>query len=563
MPQQAYSGTSLSWGDAFFLYLEREGQPLNIASVCEFEGDIPLQACMDFVASKLPLLPRYTQRVVAPAFQVGLPTWEADPAFDLRNHVREVRLQDGTDAEVKALAGTLVGQRQDRMHPLWDMTLVRGLKSKRTCVVFRIHHCLADGVSGVGLMNVLLDASANPPKRSRRRRGGEPPVRPRPDAGAMVLDGLVKTYSSLLQAALAAPSEVLNLVQEVIASAGQGKIAELLRLVPELATPAERLPFNQVCRGPQRVAWADIPLAEIKAVRQKVCGTVNDVILTVMTMALRRYAERRGSKLRGRQLRVVVPVNVRGEGDVSELGNRITFLPINIPLDVNDPRRLLAIVSERMMLLRRVGVAELVGLVGTVVSRIPLPVQALLAPVASQLPLSLCNTICTNVPGPQFPLYLMGHKMVRWYPYVPIGGEMGINSAIISYDGVVYFGYSGDVPAAPELGRLEKFTVQSFAGLKRAAGVKRAARAARPRAGFEAAPASARAARAQAPQESQVGLRAGNHRVPKQPDGSSVSKGRPKRHATAAAAFAPFPPAPEVNPSFGPQAEPALPAVTD
>jgi WS/DGAT/MGAT family acyltransferase len=563
MPQQAYSGTSLSWGDAFFLYLEREGQPLNIASVCEFEGDIPLQACMDFVASKLPLLPRYTQRVVAPAFHVGLPTWEADPAFDLRNHVREVRLQDGTDAEVKALAGTLVGQRQDRMHPLWDMTLVRGLKSKRTCVVFRIHHCLADGVSGVGLMNVLMDASANPPKRSRRRRGGEPPVRPRPDAGAMVLDGLVKTYSSLLQAALAAPSEVLNLVQEVIASAGQGKMAELLQLVPELATPAERLPFNQVCRGPQRVAWADIPLAEIKAVRQKVCGTVNDVILTVMTMALRRYAERRGSKLRGRQLRVVVPVNVRGEGDVSELGNRITFLPINIPLDVNDPRRLLAIVSERMMLLRRVGVAELVGLVGTVVSRIPLPVQALLAPLASQLPLSLCNTICTNVPGPQFPLYLMGHKMVRWYPYVPIGGEMGINSAIISYDGVVYFGYSGDVPAAPELGRLEKFTVQSFAGLKRAAGVKRAARAARPRAGFEAAPASARAARAQAPQESQVGLRAGNHRVPKQPAGSSVSKGRPKRHATAAAAFAPFPPAPEVNPSFGPQAEPALPAVTD
>jgi len=167
------------------------------------------------------------------------------------------------------------------------------------------------------------------------------------------------------------------------------------------------------------------------------------------------------------------------------------------------------------------------------------------------------------VPGPQFPLYLMGHKMVRWYPYVPIGGEMGINSAIISYDGVVYFGYSGDVPAAPDLGRLEKITVQSFAELKRAAGVKRAARAARPRAGFEAVPASARGARAQAPQKSQVGLRKGNRRVPKQPAGSSVFMGR-KRHAATAAAFAPFPPAPKVNPSLGPRAKPEpAPVTTD
>jgi diacylglycerol O-acyltransferase len=191
-----------------------------------------------------------------------------------------------------------------------------------------------------------------------------------------------------------------------------------------------------------------------------------------MTLAFRRYAELHHTNLSGRQLRVVVPVNLRGEGEVSDLGNRITFLPVNVPLDVKDPHKLLTTVSARMAFLRSVGVAEFVGLAGSLISKIPLPVQALLAPVASQLPLSVCNTICTNVPGPQFPLYLMGHKMLRWYPYVPIGGEMGINTAILSYDGMVYFGYSGDVHAAPDLQRLEKFTERSFADVLKAAGLR-------------------------------------------------------------------------------------------
>src|SRR5689334_11198375 len=136
----------LSWGDALFLYLEREGMPLNIASVSVFEGIISLEDCRRFIESKLPLLPRYLQRVVAPPFNIGLPTWEYDPEFDVCRHVKQVTLRHGTEAEFKAMAGKILSTTMDRQRPLWDLILVSGLKNGRTGLIMRIHHCLADGI---------------------------------------------------------------------------------------------------------------------------------------------------------------------------------------------------------------------------------------------------------------------------------------------------------------------------------------------------------------------------------------------------------------------------------
>jgi len=185
---------SFSWGDALFLHIERPGQPLNIAGVSMFEGEIKLADLRAFVESKLPLIPRYRQRAVPSPFDFGLPTWEFDPQFDIRNHVREVKLKHGTEDELKALAGKIVSQSLDRQRPLWDFTLAR-LKSGRTGMVTRIHHCLADGIAGVGAMNVILDASPNPPPVSRKRLKATPPPTPK-DAGAALLDGLAKSYLS-------------------------------------------------------------------------------------------------------------------------------------------------------------------------------------------------------------------------------------------------------------------------------------------------------------------------------------------------------------------------------
>jgi diacylglycerol O-acyltransferase len=320
-------------------------------------------------------------------------------------------------------------------------------------------------------MNVMMDADPNPQSPAEKA----PPFRrPRFSRKAQLspVDGIVNSFSSIVQQLLSMQSEVVDFAKTSLARAPQEASSQMNGLVPALPVPAERLPFNVVCRGPQRIAWGEIPMAEIKAVREATETTVNDVAVTVLTSTLRRYAELQGAKLKGRVLRIAVPVNMRGNGSPGELGNRISFLPISVPLGIRNPRRLLAAVHGGMQSLKRGHAAEFVGLAGSLVGMIPPPLQALAGPVISQLPISLCNTICTNVPGPQAPLYLLGRKMLRSYPYVPIGGEMGLNCAMLSYNGVAYFGFSGDAYAAPRLHRLEAFLRASFAELQKAVGIR-------------------------------------------------------------------------------------------
>src|SRR5271165_3481127 len=457
---------SFSWGDALFLYVEREGQPINIAGVSVFEGEIDLAAFSKFIESKLPLIPRYRQRVVFPPLNLGLSHWEFDTGFDIRNHIHEVTLKHGTEKELKALAGKIVSTRLDRQRPLWDFTLAR-LKGSRTGLITRIHHCLADGISGVGIVNVILDASPTPLPLPRTKPRVEPPPAPK-DAGAALLNGLAKSYFSLVSGALSAQTKLLDITQQAIANP-VGLSAEMVGLMAEVLAPAERLPFNTVCQGPQKFAWTEIPLADIKAIKNTCGGTVNDVVLTTITLAFGRYAEQRGVDLKGRSLRIVIPVNARGNGNATELGNQISFVPLPVPLDIRNPQKLLAVVRERVEFLKQAHAAEFVGLLGGLLSTFPSAFWANAGPVVSQLPLSLCNIICTNVPGPQVPLYLMGHKMLSWYPWVPIGGLMGINCAVLTYNGTAFFGFTGDVHAAPDLLRLESFLRLSFAQLRRAA----------------------------------------------------------------------------------------------
>ncbi len=459
---ESQPNNSFSWGDALFLYIERPGQPLSIACVSVFEGSFSAKMVRDLVESKLPLIPRYRQHVVFPPFNIGLPSWQCDPNFDIRNHIRQVTLRRGAEKDLKALTSKIVSTHLDRQRPLWDLTIVRGLEGNRTGMIARIHHCLADGIAGVGIMNVLMDASPVPAPLPRKKPApARPPIR---DAGAQLLDSLLKSYFSAVKGALTLHSEAIGIAQQMLANSSDS-IGALMDVVPELAAPAERLPFNVVCHGPQKFGWTEISMAEIQTLRQRCGGTVNDVILAVMAGALRRYAELRGVRVKGRSVRIMIPVNIRGEGSVSELGNRIYFLPITIPLDVRDPQKLFAFVRERMEFLKKVRAAEFVGFAGGLFSTIPTPIWAAIGPVASQLPLSLCNIICTNVPGPQAPLYLLGHKMLSWYPYVPIGGEMGVNVAILSYNGNAYFGFTCDVGAVPDPEHLEKFVVESFADL--------------------------------------------------------------------------------------------------
>jgi diacylglycerol O-acyltransferase / wax synthase len=178
-----------------------------------------------------------------------------------------------------------------------------------------------------------------------------------------------------------------------------------------------------------------------------------------------------GDCVKKRMLRMMVPVNLRGSDSPGDLGNCITIVPVTVPLDIRNPRRLLAAVHKRTEFLKRSHAAELVSLTGGLIGMFPSAMQALAGPMVSQLPFTPFNLVCTNVPGPQYPLYLLGHKMLRWYPYVPVGGEMAVNCAVLSYDGTMYFGFSGDVHAAPDLRRLEELLKLSFEELRDADGV--------------------------------------------------------------------------------------------
>ena len=463
-------GDRLSWGDSVFLNLEREGMPLNVACVCVLEGDIPYRTYLQFVESRLPLIPRYLMRVVAAPLNIGLPIWDYDPEFNIKNHLREVTLKDGSDADLKALAGKIFGKVMDRQHPLWDLTLVRGLKGNRTGIIARMHHCLADGIAGVGVLSALMDASPvapHLPKRKTRLR--VPPPR---EAAPSLVDGLTSSYSNFMERILSGWADVLNVTERTLANGGNPASAEFASLMPEITAPTERLRFNVLYCGPQKFACTEIPLAEVKAIRHA-CGTsINDVLLALVTATIRRYAEFHGDAVKGKLLRIMVPVNLRGSNTSTELGNQISLVAVTIPLDIRPPKKLLAEVHRRTEFLKRTHAAELVGFAGGLLGLIPCPVQAFVGPMIGDVPFTPFNMVCTNVPGPQFPLYVLGHKMLRWYPYVPIGGELALNCAILSYDGMVYFGFSGDANITPDMTRFEKLLQSNFAELREAAGIK-------------------------------------------------------------------------------------------
>ena len=461
----------LSWGDTVFLHMEREGMPLNVASVCIFEGEISRADCIQFVESKLPLLPRYLKRVVAPPLGIGLPSWEYDPDFDLSRHIREKTLAHGTEVELKAFAGKLFSHLMDRNHPLWDITLVHGLKEKRTAVIFRLHHCLADGIAGVGILNILLDASPTAPRLPKKRIKFTIP--PPLDPLSSLTGGVVDSYADLAQRILSAMADLLNMGERAAMNGGQIlPTDELGDLLPEITAFTERLRFNVKYEGPQKFAWADVPLGEVKQIGHTFGASVNDVILALVTASIRRYVEFHGDRAKGRLFRMMVPVNLRGKDCNTELGNRISIIPVTVPLDIRNPKKLLQAVHRRTEFLKRSHAAEIVSLSAGFIGMLPTGLQAVIGPALSQLPITPFNLVCTNVPGPQYPLYLLGRRMLHWYPYVPVGGEMSVNCAVLSYDGNIGFGFSGDKHAAPDLRRLEEFLEVSFAELREAAGLE-------------------------------------------------------------------------------------------
>jgi WS/DGAT/MGAT family acyltransferase len=260
-------------------------------------------------------------------------------------------------------------------------------------------------------------------------------------------------------------------------------------------TPAPRTPWSMRLSGPTKLAWQTVPFAEVRGVAKALGGTINEVVLTTLAGALGRYLEMKGERTDGLVIRAATPVNVRAEDEEETLGNRVSFMLVGLPVGEHDPLKRFEAIHAESRSLKDVGQAQGVDDLLRIMGLAPAPVHALLGRTLS-VPNTLSNLVCTNVPGPLRPLYLMGHRMVEHYPWVPLGWRMGIGVALMSYDSEIYFAFSGDRHAPDDVHLLAPYLGDAFRELREAAGVPAAAAKA-PAPAKERAPAvsSARARR--------------------------------------------------------------------
>jgi diacylglycerol O-acyltransferase len=446
MPSPPRHLDRLSGVDASFLLQEGSSTHMHIGGVAVFEGPAP--AYEEFLAhidSRLPLVPRYRQKIVEPPLRTGRPVWVDDPSFNLTYHVRHTALpRPGGEDQLLALTSRIFSQRLDRTKPLWEMWLVDGYEADRFALVTKTHHCLVDGVSGVDLLTMLFDVTAAPrevEEADEWQPCPEPSSAELLAAGARgMVDAGREVAGGLLDAALH-PERTLQRVRE--AAQGLGEVAWAV------VNPPPTTPLTEDIGPHRRFAVVRGRLDDFKAIKNVFGGTVNDVVLAVTAGALARFLRHRGLRTDGLELRALVPVSVRGDEDRGGMGNQLTQILCPLPVYINDPVARLHFVRETMAGLKEskqaVGASALVGMENFA----PPTILA----QASRLHFSsrMYTLLVTNVPGPQFPLYLLGRELLDVVPVPFLGGRRALAVAIMSYHGRVDFGLLADYDGLPDL----------------------------------------------------------------------------------------------------------------
>ncbi len=468
MSAPSYSGR-LTSTDASFLYLERKDAPMHIGAVAILDGEIPFEDYLANIAIKLRRLPRLRERAVAAPFFVGHPTWETDPDFDIRKHVFEHRIPSpGGETELKATADKLIEAMLERDRPLWEFHILQGLEGGRSAIVSKVHHAMVDGVGGNQILMALFDLS---PKAKTPAIEDEY----EPTAPATSRERLTNALWDNARTAMDAFGEAQRGILERTRGLDRERVRSTLDVMrstlPDLALPPKRLPFNKSCGGGRHFTWTTFSFAEARAARSALGGTVNDVILAALAGAVSRYCEHHRVDTRGRTLRVMVPVNVRPEAEAAGLGNLVSILPVDLPLDIDDPQHRVGVIRETTRILKRGHVADGISSMSNLMGMVPPPIQAAFGALAAT-PFPLFNIVCTNVPGPQIPLYAMGHRLTAYYPYIPVGFDMGVGCAIFSYDQTLHIGLNSDTTACPDVERLRDCFAESIQEIKDAAGVE-------------------------------------------------------------------------------------------
>jgi diacylglycerol O-acyltransferase len=519
--------------DTAFLHLEDHSTAhMHVASVMIFEGRAPTpQELVDHVQSRLHLVPRYRQRLAYVPLDQGRPIWTDDPHFNPHYHIRHTALpRPGDEAALKQLAGRLFSQRLDRSKPLWEIWLVERMAGQRFALIAKTHHALVDGVSGVDITTVLFDTTPEPTLGGREANHPEP-WSPRP------LPGSAKLLGEALMERATVPAEMTRGVRRMV-RAPLRALGQLRESVANLSSttmagisaPAPPSPLNVDIGPHRRYTWVDADLALFKAIKDSLGGTLNDVVLASVSLALGRWLREHGHETEGLELKAMVPVSVRATEERGALGNRVAAMWAPLPVGVEDPAECLAQIQRAMENLKHsgqaVGAQVLTNLAGFA------PPTILSQAARLQARQRYFNLVVTNVPGPQFPLYLLGRRLRSLYPVVPLARRQALGIAVMSYNGHLGFGLLGDYDALPDLDAIAQHLDRSIRLLARAANPSPATKRARTR------PAAKPVAVRSSVKKTGSGSAAGKGKAPT-PAKKSGSSSTKKTHARTPAKPAP------------------------
>lgn len=436
--------------DASFLYLEDGITHMHIGSCAIFEGSAPpYDELVRLFAGKLPLIPRYRQHVRFVPLDLGRPVWVDDPHFRLEYHVRHTALPPpGSEKDLECLMGRLMSQELDRRRPLWEAWVVEGIADGRWALISKVHHCMVDGIAGVDLVSVVLDHTPQPATAVPDHWVPEP----EPRAWQLAADAIAHLATSpreqlrAARTALRAPAQAWRTARDV--ATGLRNFGSALR-----PTPATSIDGGI---GPHR-RWtqARATLDDVRTVRHSFGGTVNDVVLAVITKGFRDLIVSRGEDPAGLALRTLVPVSRRPAEAHGIYDNRVSAIFFDLPVHLADPLERLSAVRAEMERLKRSHEPEAGDALLSVARAIPpaFTAQALRVAVraAERAPQRTMNTVTTNVPGPRLPLFAGGRRMLEYMPFVPLGPGVRIGIAILSYEGRLSFGVTGDFDTAPDV----------------------------------------------------------------------------------------------------------------
>jgi diacylglycerol O-acyltransferase / wax synthase len=462
------AGDRLTAQDASLLHLEDASAHMHVASVMLFEGPPPpYDELLEAIERRLSLVPRYRQRLAFVPLAQGRPKWVDDPHLNLRYHVRNTALPaPGSEEQLKDLAGRVFAQQLDRDKPLWELWLAEGLDGDRFALLAKTHHALVDGISGMDIVSVLFDTSPEP--AAPTDPGDRWLPRPLPSRAELLGEALVERatipaeVARSVRAVLRGPRRVLEGARDAAVGVGAMAWAGL--------NPAPSTPYNHSIGPHRRFTWVRADLADLKAIKNELGGTVNDVVLATVAGALGAHLRRRGEKTDGLELRAMVPVSVRSDVERGALGNRVAAMMAPLPVWCREPVARLDIVRQELKGLKSGGQAVGAKVLTELTAFAPPTIMDQAARLSARQ--RLFNLVVTNVPGPQFPLYLLGRRMLETFPMVPLAKNQALGVALLSYDGSINFGLVGDFDLLWDLDELATDVRDSLEELAAAAGVE-------------------------------------------------------------------------------------------